>query len=228
MLLCRETPEEFHFLAANNEPPLATTFKPAMKVLSRRPAPKMITKKDPITGLEKLTLQDDEDDDDSAGRKQQPTVEEIRRRQQRELEEKQRRYEEVRAKIFGESKSAPSSGQSTPGTVTPPQPQAFDGRQNQSQRGKGRGRGGYRGDHSRHESQTRRTAGSTGSRELYDPNFSPRLSHTAQRRGAGGASPQPSRSNTPRQEDQVIRAPRGPDGSGRGGFGFVRSSIQES
>lgn len=186
----------------------------------------MITKKDPITGLEKLTLQDDDGDDDEASKKQQPTVEEIRKRQQRELEEKQRRYEEARAKIFGESKSAPSSGQSTPGTVTPPQ--ISEGRQNQNQRGKGRGRGGYRGDHGRHESQNRRSANTAGARELYDPNFSPKPGYGSQKRGGSGASPHSTRSNTPREEDQIIRAPKGPDGSGRGGFGFARRGAKES
>jgi hypothetical protein len=30
------------------------------------------------------------------------------------------------------------------------------------------------------------------------------------------------RSPAQKDEDQIIRAPRGPDGSGRGGFGFAR------
>lgn len=197
-----------------------------MKVLSRRPAPQMIAKKDPVTGLEKLTLQDDGEEDDEASKRHQPTVEEIRKRQQRELEEKQRRYDEARAKIFGEPKSTPSSGHSTPGTVTPPQ--MSEGRQNQNQRGKGRGRGGYRGDHARHDNQTRRQANAAGARELYDPNFSPKPSYSGQKRGGSGASPQSTRSTTPREEDQVIRAPKGPDGSGRGGFGFARRGAKES
>ncbi len=33
---------------------------------------------------------------------------------------------------------------------------------------------------------------------------------------------QSGRSTTPRQDEQPVRAPRGPDGSGRGGFGFSR------
>ena len=85
--------------------PLAATFKPAMKVLSRKPAPKMIAKKDPITGIERMTLQDDDDDDDES-KKNQPTPEEIKLQQQRDREEKQRRYDEARAKIFVEPSPA--------------------------------------------------------------------------------------------------------------------------
>ncbi|KAK3397916.1 hypothetical protein B0T20DRAFT_439432 [Sordaria brevicollis] len=99
-----ESEKEINFLAATSSVPLTTPFKPAMKVLSRRP---VIAKRDPVTGLERLTLQDDEDDDVDKNKKQE-TPEEIRMRQQRELEEKQRRYEEARAKIFGEA--SPSSG----------------------------------------------------------------------------------------------------------------------
>ncbi|SPQ18309.1 c293a1be-b978-4bb5-8e01-ee11e9cf0697 [Thermothielavioides terrestris] len=113
-----EAPEEVpFFLPTTNQVPLATPFKPAVKVLSRKPAPQKIVKRDPVTGLEQLTIQDDNEEDE-AGNKKQESAEEIRKRQQRELEEKQRRYEEARAKIFGDSN--PSSGQSTPRTGTPP------------------------------------------------------------------------------------------------------------
>ena len=216
-----DAPEEFHYVTTtNNTVPLATNFKPQMKVLSRKPAPRMIAKKDPVTGLEKLTLEDDNDEADEA--KNQPTPEEIRMRQQRELEEKQRRYEEARAKIFGESN--PSSGASTPGNVTPPQSE-----RRQNHRGKGRGRGGHRNDsHGRNDSQGRRPANQAATsspRELYDPDYSPKPGFALQKRGGGDTSP--ARSNTPRDEDQVIRGPRGPDSSGRGGFGFARRGAKE-
>ncbi|KAH8910745.1 hypothetical protein BR93DRAFT_964601 [Coniochaeta sp. PMI_546] len=215
-----QPPDELLFVAASSNVPLATGFKPAMKLLSRKPAPKTIMRKDPVTGLEQLTLQDDDEDDDESAKKHQPTPEEIRLRQQKELEEKQRRYEEARAKIFGGSN--PSSGQSTPGNVTPPR--SSDGRQ--GQRGRGRGRGAHRGenkqDHYRPDTPGRRQqpASQTGTRELFDPNYSAKPGFNIQKRGGeGGGSPRPSSS---REEDQVIRAPRGPDGSGRGGFGFAR------
>ena len=215
-----EAPDEPTFLPINNPVPLATTFKPALKVLSRKPAPKMITRRDPITGLEQLTLQDD--DEDEGEQKKQETPEEIRKRQQRELQEKQRRYEEARAKIFGDSN--PSSGQSTPGNVTPPL--GTEGRQ--SHRGRGRGRGGGRGrdrDTGRQDRRQPTNPQSSDTRELFDPSYSPKPGFNIQKRG--DASPQlGSRSGTPREEDQIIRAPRGPDASGRG-FGFARRGAEQ-
>lgn len=216
--LNRETPEEEPlFLAASNNVPLATGFKPAMKLLSRKPAPKTVTRRDPITGLDRLTLVDDDDEDPNAN-KHQPTPEEIRIRQQKELEEKQRRYDEARAKIFGDSN--PPSGQTTPGNVTPPPSET-----RQSQRGRGRGRGGsggYRNENrhdNRPDSANRRQqpppSNQAGTRELFDPGYSPKPGFSMQKRDNN-------RSPAQKDEDQIIRAPRGPDGSGRGGFGFAR------
>ncbi|KAI0815727.1 hypothetical protein GGR55DRAFT_359163 [Xylaria sp. FL0064] len=219
-------PEPFHFLAARSEPPLATDFKPAVKVLSRKPAPKMITKRDPLTGaLSQLTVEDEEEDDGKT--KIQLSPEEIRAKQQRERKEKQRRYEEVRAKIFGTTPAASSSGYgsntssgtSTPGNATPPRSTA-DGR---GLRGRGRGRGvgsssagGHRHNDSRGDSSSSQRPGSQSGpngRELYDPGYSPKPGFTFERRGGG--TPVSSRS-TPREEDQIIRSPRGPDGNSRG------------
>jgi hypothetical protein len=211
----RETPEETPFFPpTTSQVPFTTPFKPAVKVLSRKPAPPVIAKRDPVSGLEQLTLADDEDDE--SDKKTQETPEEIRRRQQRELEEKQRRYEEARAKIFGDSN--PSSGQSTPRTGTPPSASGGDGRQ--SQRGRGRGRSG-RGrdqDNGRQERRQPNNQQPGGTRELFDPGYSPKPGFSLQKRGDGSGQ---SGSRTPREEDQIIRAPRGPDGSGRG-FGFAR------
>lgn len=230
--LTSETPSDINFLPPTAAPiPLATTFKPAMKVLSRKPAPKMIAKKDPITGIERMTLQDDDDDDDN--NKNQPTPEEIKLQQQRDREEKQRRYDEARAKIFGEP--SPSSGQSTPGSVTPPQSNN-EGRQNSSRgRGRGgRGRGGGRGggfshnqNDNRQDNQSPRPSSHIppGTRELFDPSYAPKPGFGTQRRGGGESSPQSGRV-TPREEDQIIRAPRGPDASG-GGFGFAKRAPKE-
>ncbi|KAK3937183.1 hypothetical protein QBC46DRAFT_366402 [Diplogelasinospora grovesii] len=218
-----EQPEDINFIAVASStiPPLATpaAFKPAVKLLSRKPAPRVIAKKDPVTGLESLTIQDDDEEVDET--KNQPSIEEIRQRQQREREEKQRRYDEARAKIFGtESKSNPSSGQSTPGTVTPPA--SSEGRQQNYHRGgRGRGRGGRGGGVAKTTDKMVRQVSSGTTRELYDPNHSPKPGFNIQKR-AGDGSPARSGSTTPREEDQIIRAPRGPDGSGRGGFGFAR------
>ncbi|KAI1430109.1 hypothetical protein F5Y12DRAFT_989 [Xylaria sp. FL1777] len=217
-------PEPFHFLAARSEP-LMTEFKPAMKVLSRKPAPKMITKRDPLTGaLSQLKVEDEDSDNEKD--KIQLSPEEIRAKQQREREEKQRRYEEVRAKIFGTTPAAsgsgygsnPSSGASTPGNATPPRSSA-DGRGPRA-RGRGRGggsNGGHRHNDSRGDGSTSQRPGSQSGpngRELYDPNYSPKPGFPLERRGGGG-TPVSSRS-MPREEDQVIRSPRGPDGNSRG------------
>lgn len=171
------------------------------------------------------------DDDPGEPKREVPmTPEEIRAKQKRDREEKQRRYEEARAKIFGESN--PSSGTSSPGAVTPPR---SDG--NHMPRGRGRGRGGYRNNDNRQpdnrqfndrsyndrqfEGPRRRNLSGSG-RELYDPNFAPKPETTTQRRPV--ELPSPIRTATPRGEQQQppIRTPRGPDGSGRGGFGFAR------
>ncbi|KAI2625230.1 hypothetical protein GGS21DRAFT_314193 [Xylaria nigripes] len=190
-----EAPQEpFHFLAARSEPPLPNDFKPAVTVLSRKPAPKMITRRDPLTGaLSQIKLEDDDPDEEK--NKVQLTPEEIRAKQQREREEKQRRYEEVRAKIFG---TAPADARGS--------------------RGRGRGRGGSSSRHSdiRADSGSNQRPGSQSGpngRELYDPNYAPKPGFTAERRNGG--TPTPGRL-TPRDEDQIIRSPRGPDGNSKG------------
>jgi hypothetical protein len=197
--------------------PLTTAFKPVVKLLSRKPAPQVITRRDPVTGLEQLTIQDDEEDETE--KKKQETPEEIRKRQQRDLEEKQKRYEQARAKIFGDSD--PSSGQSTPRTGTPP---SGGGDARQSYKGRGRGRGGRGRDQDSNGRQDKRQPSiqqSNGTRELFDPGYSPKPGFNIQKRG-GGSAQAGNRSSGPREQDQIIRSPRGPDGSGRGGFGFAR------
>ncbi|KAI1400317.1 hypothetical protein F4819DRAFT_378954 [Hypoxylon fuscum] len=210
--------ETFHYLAARSDPPLATGFKPAVKVLSRKPAQQQGTGGGGA-----------DDDEDEAKKAPQLTPEEIVAKQQREREERQRRYDEARAKIFG-TNSNPSSGASTPGAVTPPR--SADGR---GPRGRGRGgRGGgvgvgggghrhneSRGERDRDSSHTPRPGSQSGGRELYDPNYALKPSLQLERRGNSNdrrSTPNPNS----REEDQVIRAPRGPDGSGRGGFGFAK------
>lgn len=232
MLTCRnqqsETPPDVPFhVAASNSVPFAQGFKPQMKLLSRKP---MIKTRDPVTGLEKLTLQDD-DDDDEVNKKPQPTAEEIRERQQREREEKERSYDEARARIFGDSPSGTPSGASTPGTTTPPLTTEGTGRGNYRGRGRGRGGrggrgGGQRSDSYRNENkgemqERRQVVNSNGSpyRELFDPDAGPRPNSRQQR---GGITASPTRG-----PDAAIRNPRGPDNSGRGGFGFAKRGATE-
>lgn len=195
-MISREEPETFHFLAARDTIPLKAEFKPTLKVLSRKPAPKVIQKIDPLTGLSKLTM---EDDDEEEEKKDQPTPEELRARAQKEREEKQRKYDEARARILGTP-----SGSSTPRNTTP------SGDEGRSNRGKSRGRGNGRQDNNRPSSQS-------GSKDLFDPNYTPKPVVSIQKRNNGAQSGK----STPKDEEQAIRAPKGPDGSGRGGFGFA-------
>ncbi|KAF4455494.1 hypothetical protein F53441_2284 [Fusarium austroafricanum] len=219
-----DAPQTFHYIEAgsNQGVPLTTPFKPQVKVLSRKP---VIAKRDATAGMSGLSL-----NDDSETKKEVPmSPEEVRAKQKRDREEKQRRYEEARAKIFGESN--PSSGASSPGAVTPPKTDGYSGR------GRGRGRGGYRNNDNRQFDNRqpdnrgfdapRRMQNMSGSgRELFDPNYTPRPEQPQQKRQPEYSSP--GRSVTPRDEQQQqlqlqapIRSPRGPDGSGRGGFGFA-------
>ncbi|KAG0649960.1 hypothetical protein D0Z07_3972 [Hyphodiscus hymeniophilus] len=191
-----ETPETFHFLAARDNVPLKTEFKPALKVLSRKP---VVQKVDPVTGLAKMTL--DDEDDEELQKKDKPTPGQLRLQAQRQRDEKQKRYEEARARIMGTK-----SGSSTPGAVTPPITQE-DGKGN---RGKVRGRD--------HRVENRRPDSQSGSKELFDPNYTPKPGVQIQKRDGETSR---SGTSTPRHEEQVIRAPKGPDGTGRGGFGFA-------
>ncbi|KAL6910670.1 hypothetical protein GGI43DRAFT_19516 [Trichoderma evansii] len=223
--------ETFHYVeAAGGGVPLTATFKPQVKVLSRKP---VIAKKDPVTGLSQLSL--DDDDDASRAPEVQLTPDEIRAKQKRDREEKQRRYDEARAKIFGES--APSSRGSSPGTgtVTPPR---TEGRG--AYRGRGRGRGGGYNNNSGYnysnnnnvnvssetssqQFEPRRPANQPGPRrELFDPSSSPRPDSLRRGGREGSGSDTSMRGQAGRDEHQAIRSPRGPDGSGRGGFGFTQ------
>lgn len=235
-----QSQETNHFVEATSNVPLAAAFKPQVKVLSRKPAAPSIARRDPVTGaMSRLALNCDDDDEDDGSKKNVLSPEEIRAKQQREREEKQRRYDEARAKIFGESN--PSSGASSPGAVTPPRSDSRGGGyQNQRGRGRGRGRGGQPGAGNRQQHQfqqnqqmppspqhqlqqqfaaadTRRTGAGPEARELYDPNAAARPGRR------GGESAPGSGRASPREEQArpAIRAPRGPDGSGRGGFGFA-------
>ncbi len=161
----------------------------------------MIQRLDPVTGLSTMSLEDEEDDEGE--KKTRPSPEELRLKALREREEKQQRYDEARARILGTT-----SGTSSPGTVTPPAA-SENGKPN---RGKGRGRDSGR--------QDRGPDSQSGSNELFDPNYTPKPGGITIQKRSGEATR--SGRSTPRDEEQVIRAPQGPDGSGRGGFGFVK------
>ncbi|KAI5862595.1 hypothetical protein GGS23DRAFT_83750 [Durotheca rogersii] len=214
-------PPSFHYIASRSEPPLTSTFKPAVTVLSRKPTPS-----DGRNGGGGGGGEYDDDDADARKNGARLTPEQILAKQQRERDERQRRYDEARAKIFG------TSNDGAPTATTPP-PRSTDGRGPRGRaRGGGRGGGaaaaGYRHNNNYDNGNQRPgpqlgTGGAgagAGGRELYDPNYSPMPGSHFERRGNSHGRRSPAAA--PRDENQAIRAPRGPDGTGRGGFGFAR------
>ena len=130
-------------------------------------------------------------------------MEERQLKAQREREEKQKKYEEARKRLFGVSDA--NSGTTSPGTVTSPSLKPTG-----DIKSRGRSRGG----------REIRPSSSSGSktRQLYDPSYNVKPDSVYlqkkenQANGSGRSTP---------SEEQLIRNPKGPDGSGRGGFGFA-------
>ncbi|KAF2234637.1 hypothetical protein EV356DRAFT_532687 [Viridothelium virens] len=214
-----ESSQDFHFLHSKGQPPLKADFKPAVKVLSRKPQPKILHKNDSTAGLASLTLDDEDDSEEEARRQQEMTLVERQAKTQKEREEKQRKYAEVREKIFG----TPDAGSDTAGGQSPsPRGGAnLVGQTNRNSSRRGRGRTGRDRDDSQNTSADQSPARPTSqSKQLFDPTYSPKpTSVYVQKREAIGVEIA-SRPGTP-AEGQPTRAPRGPDGSGRGGFGFA-------
>ena len=215
---CSESTETFHFVEARADVPLKQDFKPAVTLLSRKP--QLVTRHSSSSsrtitaataGLGRLGLDDDDDSDDDT-KPPQPTPEERHAIALKNREEKQRKYEEVRERLFG-SPSATASGTSSPGSTTPP-------RQNST--GEGRGRGKGRGGGRDHQKRDSSSASSKSSRHLYDPSTSAKSNGPFLQRGG---RPQVERSGSDTQApQQPMRSPRGPDASGRGGFNFNRGA----
>lgn len=198
-----EEPERFHFLETKTAtlPVKTADFKPTVKVLSRKP---QIAKpsSDPTANMAGLTMDDGDDSEEEDRKRKEKDFAERQRKAQIEREEKQRKYAQVRERLFGSSTSAtPSRDSST--ASQPRNPPNLDSR-NSSRRGRARG-----GKDSRPNSATQSPARIMAQpKQLYDPSYDAK------------PKPQSPRSVTPREE-QPIRAPRGPDNSGRGGFGFA-------
>ncbi|KAL1964711.1 hypothetical protein VTN77DRAFT_6737 [Rasamsonia byssochlamydoides] len=221
-----ESAQTFHFLEAKSSVPLKQDFKPAVTVLSRRP--QIASRQAGSSGVESATAglsrlglsadgKDLSDSDDEANNKPpELTAEERQAKALRDREEKQRKYEEVRERLFGSS-SNPGSGASSPGSTTPPPSRQHNN--SGDGRGRGRNRGGGRDKDSR---EKRDSPGSSGkSRQLYDPGYSPRPNSSYLQRRERSQQQSTERSDSEQQAPrQPTRSPRGPDGSGRGGFGF--------
>ncbi|KAJ5659769.1 hypothetical protein N7507_006220 [Penicillium longicatenatum] len=217
-----ETPQTFHFVEARSDVPLKQDIKPSVTLLSRRP--QIATRQSgnsgvnsATVGLSQLGLDDDGDSDEEANKAPEPTFEERQAIALKNREDRQRKYEEARERLFG-SPSANTSGNSSPGTTTPPRQQFGEGR------GKGKGRGGR--DQQKRDSST----ASSKSKHLYDPTTSARSNGPPlQRRDRPGDRSDSERQSSPASPaspapQQPTRHPRGPDASGRGGFRFNRGS----
>ncbi|KAF9887764.1 hypothetical protein FE257_009570 [Aspergillus nanangensis] len=193
-----ESPQTFHYLESRDDVPLKQDLKPTVTLLSRNPQTSRQSSSAvdrAAAGVSRLGLNADDDDSDEDSRPAQPTAEERQAIALRNREEKQRKYEEVRERLFG-TPSATTSGASSPRSATPPK--QYEGR------GKGRSRGGGR-DNNR-ENKRDSSAASSKSKQLYDPG------------SPVNPNPVSGQKNDPQAPRQPYRTPRGPDPSGRGGF----------
>jgi hypothetical protein len=197
-----EAPAAPYFVESRNDTPLQSGFKPNVTVLSRKSTP-TIARKDLGSGIQQLSLEDEEEDEDDTTKPKPLTAEERQLKAQREMEEKRRKYLEARERIMGSSE--PASGSSSPRSSTPPSRGA--------ERGKGRGRGAPTRDNkdSRPGSAASNTANSKG-KQLYDPNYVAKPDSNYIQKETDSVIP---------IDQQIVRNPRGPDGSGRRGHGFV-------
>jgi len=143
-----EDPQDNYFLRTHDIVPLKSEFKPAVKVLSRKPKPNPAGSSDPSLGIGQLGIDDDDDSEDDA-KKNALTPQERQEKAAREREEKQKKYEEVRQKLFGaETASGPN----------PASPAKKDGNSRNHSRNKGA-----------RDSRPSSSA-SNRNRQLYDPN----------------------------------------------------------
>lgn len=165
-----------------------------------------------------MNIQDDSSSDEDTGEKTL-TVEERKAQAAKEREEKQRKYEERRQELFGSAGTVNSatsahtnsglntsnenSGSNTP---TPTPPGSRSATPNRS-----RGRGGKRGG----SAGLAKDVQQKREKDLFDPSYSAKPDSVYLQRREKGLP------DGKEGEVQPIRSPRGPDGSGRGGFGFA-------
>lgn len=165
----------------------------------------------------KLSL-DDEDSEEEERRKAAESFAERQVRAQKEREEKQRKYQEVRDRLFGSPTSASDEAQSRSSSKAGQQSTSRN-----SSRGKVRAVGRGNADSQVTSADQSPARGQIQQRQLYDPNHATKPNSLYAQRSSGGSRPE-----TP-AEGQHIRAPKGPDGSGRGGFGFAsRGNLSSS
>lgn len=196
------------FLQTRNDLPIQPTFKPQVKLLSRKPPPQILSPNGASAGIAGLRIDDDDDSEEERRKEAEESFAERKARADKERAEKERRYKEARERLFGSS--------------TPDSSDSRGASPNKSVRGKGRRRGGGGGRDSQppsnEQSPARQPAGQAGAKQLYDPGYTPKPdSIYIQRREAGRGS----RPGTPSDLQQPIREPRGPPAIGRGGRGFA-------
>ncbi|OJJ59551.1 hypothetical protein ASPSYDRAFT_149996 [Aspergillus sydowii CBS 593.65] len=202
-----ESPQTFHFYEASSDVPLKEEFKPTVTVLSRNP--QIATRQSSsaagatAAGIGRLDLNADDSDEEKPP---EPTPEERQAMALKNREEKQRKYEEVRERLFG-TPSAPTSGASSPRSATPPKAES---------RGKGRARGNGR-DNNNNRARDQ-SAASGKPKQLYDPGSPSSRPNSSYGRRDWQQSGERSQIDQPQSPRQPVRNPRGPDSSGRGGF----------
>jgi len=188
-----ERPERSYFLESKGTPPLKDEFKPQLKVLSRKPQPalKVASRADISGATAGLSIDDEEDSEEEARRKNAESLAERQRRAALDREEKQRKYAEVRQRLFGPAQTSEGS-----------QGESDSGRS--SRKGRGQGARGSQQSSSTEQSPAR---GSLQVKQLFDPSSSskPRAVEINRATTPQGAHP--------------VRQPRGPDAAGKGGFG---------
>ena len=202
-----DAPEERPlWLDIKEEAPAKSDFKPKMKLLSRKPPPKIASP----DASGNPSIRDDDDSEEEERKRAEESFAERQARAQREREEKQRKYQEVRERLFGSP--TPSNGD--------PQSRASSSNGNpsgrNSSRGKGRSRGQREGQGTSSNDQSPARPSQSQKKELFDPGYSPKPNSMYIQKRDPKSSPI---TITP-SEELPVRAPRGPDGSGRGGHGF--------
>jgi len=200
-----DAPERPLFLQARDDVPLKGNFKPAVKVLSRKPPPKVVSHANPTSRVANLNTEDDDDSEEEERKRAEKSFLERQALSKIEREEKQRKYQEARERILGGSSNDADGRPSSANDI---------GSRNSS---RGRGRGGKAAGTPSADQSPART--NNHRKLLYDPSYASKPNSIfLQKREAseiGGTSTSTS------SEYKPVRSPRGPDGSGRGGFGFA-------
>lgn len=189
-----------HWLETQGVVPLKQEFKPQVTLLSRKPAVPTIAKKDASDGVAKLNIDDEGDSEEEEDRKKREAeMEERQRKAKIQREEKQRKYAEARERIMG----SPSSN-----VTQPAPPLSRDASQARNGRDAKARVNGSRNSQPTSSADQSPARPASGAKDLFDPD------------DMGRRLPKREVNTTPR-DDLPSRQPRGPDNSGRGGFGFA-------